>query len=342
LQAIRADGKEAEVRPYYRLQDNWALTQLSNGQPFFVDTSSRDISPWIILGGVWEQFVDGLLCALARPGDRFVDVGANMGYYTVKVGQIVGPEGRVYAFEANPDVYPFLTENVEINGHSSRTRAFNLAAGAEPGELGLSIPPARRGGGALLPPGQYGSQDAELKMVEVVRLDDALADLPRADLIKIDVEGFEAPALAGMAALIRRSPDAAIICEFNYAHWSRFGDPLRQLAETAGSRKVYRIFGDGHLAPLDPAGLSEFAGGDLIAYLLLLPPTPERLAQIGRFLESSAVKRDAEPVAEEASSAAALDVQQPADPEPAPDSAPSFLKRVVRGLARRLQHWADG
>ena len=66
------------MRPYYYLGTNWALTQLSNGLPFFVNTDDRGISTWIVLGGTWENFVDDIMQDILRPNDVCLDVGANL------------------------------------------------------------------------------------------------------------------------------------------------------------------------------------------------------------------------------------------------------------------------
>src|SRR5262245_54360926 len=103
-------------RMYCYLGGNRALTQLSTGQPFFVNTDDRGIATWIMLGGIWETFVDDVLCRLARPGMNFLDIGANMGYYSVKIGGLIGPSGKIFSFEPNPEIYPFLKDNMEVNG----------------------------------------------------------------------------------------------------------------------------------------------------------------------------------------------------------------------------------
>ena len=54
-------------RPYYPLNDGWGLTYLSTGQPFFVNTEDRNITPWILMGGHWETNVDRILCAYVKP-----------------------------------------------------------------------------------------------------------------------------------------------------------------------------------------------------------------------------------------------------------------------------------
>lgn len=61
-------------------------------------------------------------CRLVRPGDYVLDVGANVGYFTLMFTQIVGASGRVKAFEANPRVHKLTAATIELQGHASRTQ----------------------------------------------------------------------------------------------------------------------------------------------------------------------------------------------------------------------------
>ena len=81
---------ENTSRPYFYLGGNWGLTRLSTGEPFFVNTNDRGITPWIIMGGKWETFVDDIMQELLREGDICLDIGANMGYYTIKMLSKIG------------------------------------------------------------------------------------------------------------------------------------------------------------------------------------------------------------------------------------------------------------
>ena len=272
------------MRPYFFLGGNRGLTKLSSGEFFYVNTEDRSITPWILHGGYWEIFVDDILSALARPGDVFVDVGANMGYYTIKIGTLVGPEGRVYSFEPNPETYEFLRDNVMINAFESRARLSKTAVGDSAGEAWLSFQRREPGGSTV----RTEPLNLENEMcVPVVRLDDVIpADRP-VNLVKIDVEGFEPLALKGMKGVLARSPDAAVVVELSHVLWSRFGDPVALLNEAAGGRDIYRIHHTGHLQLLpinDPGSVLE---PDFVSYLLLLPATAERRAQVSRFLAES-------------------------------------------------------
>ena len=271
-------------RPYYYLGGRRGLTRLASGQLFIVDTDARDLATWIIHGGVWESCVDDLLGALVRPGDTFVDVGANMGYYTVKIGDRVGAAGRVFAFEPNPKLFEVLNDNVHINALSARARLFQAAAGEAAGTARLQFEPRYPGGGHL----SVGDEpaDAALSQVQasVLRIDDVIAD-GRADLIKIDVEGFEPLVLRGMAALLARSPGAAVITEVAYSHWARFGDPAQMLVQFSGERRIFWIRpDDGRIEELPKGGVDAALNRGFPSYILLLPPGPEREAQVRRFI----------------------------------------------------------
>jgi len=270
------------MRPYYYLGGNWALTQLSNGLPFFVNTHDRGIATWIILGGTWENFVDDVLCALAAPGQTFVDVGANLGYYTIKVGNLVGPNGRVFSFEPNPELFPFLAENISINGFAGRISAHRLAAGAVTGHSTLHFTYSNMGGGHVdLPDGRSAAGGVT---VGITPLDDMLPPDCTVDLIKIDAEGFEPLIFQGMEGILGRSPGAAIVTEVSIAHWQRFGDPPELLDRVRGARRLYLIGHDGKLTPIKIADLRSRVSPEFVSYVLLLPDRIDMLDKIQRFL----------------------------------------------------------
>lgn len=143
-----------------------------------------------------------------RDGDTFVDVGANVGAYTLLAASVPGV--RCVAFEPSTESWGRLLENVGLNG-LTQVDVVRAAVGADNGETKLTV-----GCGAVnrvVEPG--GSADgAATERVPVVRLDDALADVERVSMIKIDVEGLEPAVLRGAAATIRRHSPALII-EYN-------------------------------------------------------------------------------------------------------------------------------
>jgi len=271
------------MRPYYYLGDNRGLTQLTTGQLFIVNTQARDIATWIIHNGCWETFVDDILCALARPGDTFLDIGSNMGYYAVKIGGLVGAKGRLFAYEPNPDLFEVLYDNVHINGFGPRAQVFEAAAGAEAGASTLTFERRFPGGGIAGLGPEYAVGGREQKDIKVVTVDDTVEG--EAHLIKIDVEGFEPLVLQGMAKLMARSPEAAVVVEVSYIQWARFGDPVQMLSDFAQGRRLFRIRYDGMLQELPHDEINEQLDRQFPSYLLVLPES--RLAQVRRFLAGS-------------------------------------------------------
>lgn len=272
------------ARPYYYLGGNWALTQLSTGQPFFVNTNDRGIATWIILGGTWENFVDDILSAYVQPGMTIVDVGANMGYYTVKLGGLVGSTGRVYAFEPNPELTEFVVRNIDINGFNERCVLYQAAAGAEAGTAELSFPYWNMGGGFLRREGDPRYERSA--QVEVVTVDQSLRDVPKVDLFKIDAEGYEPLVLAGASKVLARSPACAVLSEIYLAAWERFGRFENLVEPVAAGRMIFAITHDTRLVPIRAPEIRPYleATNSSMAYFLFCPPYPVALDRLQQFL----------------------------------------------------------
>jgi FkbM family methyltransferase len=159
--------------------------------------------------GVYEPPVERLIRALLRPGMGFLDIGANIGYFSLIASGVVGPAGHVYAVEANADNARLLEASRRENGFDNIT-VLQVAAGARSGLLALHTQHST-GTASALPD----SADWLLasRTVPSLRLDDLVADTPRLGLIKIDIDGGEFPALQGAARLIA-THRPALITEF--------------------------------------------------------------------------------------------------------------------------------
>ncbi|MEO0492739.1 MAG: FkbM family methyltransferase [Actinomycetota bacterium] len=135
------------------------------------------------------------VAALTLPNDAVVvDCGASIGMVSAAIGRRF-PDARIIAFEASPAVHPSTRATFERNGVFPRL--VTSAVGAEPGELSFYVDGNGSGWGFL-------NNEIGGHTVPVVTLDDHLADLDRLDLLKLDIEGGELPALRGGAATIER------------------------------------------------------------------------------------------------------------------------------------------
>jgi FkbM family methyltransferase len=174
------------------------------------------------LMGVGERAV---LRRLARPGMTVVDVGANLGLYSMLFARSVGPAGRVIAFEPDPDLFSLLRASCEANSIAN-VEAHNIALGASPGRMLLSRPTLNSGDNHL--GGANGSALGRPLEVEVAALDALMGGL-RPDLVKVDVQGWELKVLRGMESLLRETEGVGIYLEVCPHLLRRAGDGPEEL-----------------------------------------------------------------------------------------------------------------
>jgi FkbM family methyltransferase len=213
--------RRLELAQTIYLGEHEALTRLRGGQRIYVDTRDVGIASHLMLEGEWEHWVEKVLAQVLKPGMRFVDVGANFGYYTLIAADIVGAAGRVYSFEANPFLFKKLCKSVAVNGADDRVSLFNLAVYDEKSEMDLLFCHEFSGGGHVeLPKDRPGSLSQVIR-VPGTTLDISLAHVPEVHLMKIDVEGAEPRVLAGAKELIARSRNLSILLEFHVTSEAR-------------------------------------------------------------------------------------------------------------------------
>lgn len=174
-----------------------------------------------------HEFPDmGFLLHALRETDLFIDVGANAGAYTVLACAARGARGR--AFEPIPSTFARLAENIQINELTARVEASNIGLADVPGEI-LFTSAGDTINHALAP----GESDPHAVRVAVSTLDASVV-LDRPTLMKIDVEGFETPVLAGAQATLANPLLYAIIMELN-GSGARYGhDEGRIITNLAG------------------------------------------------------------------------------------------------------------
>jgi FkbM family methyltransferase len=164
------------------------------------------IQTQIFLTGVWEPCVTRLISESLRPGEIFVDVGANVGYYSLLAARRVGPMGHVYAFEASPTVFSALQRNIRRNRLENVT-ILNVAVSDGPGTCSIwAAPDSNLGHSTIMP--NVAQADGH-RHEATVRCDALPALLPldhllRARFIKIDVEGAEQLVVRGIAHLLKQ------------------------------------------------------------------------------------------------------------------------------------------
>jgi len=159
--------------------------------------------------GIYEPAETALVQRLVEPGSTVLDIGANIGYYTLQFAELVGASGRVIAYEPDPANFELLERNTQLNGYLNVTLV-QRAASNTAGILNLHRSITNWGDSRI-----FDSHDGR-STVEIasIRLDDHLADLDSVSFIKMDIQGAEGVALEGMMGLLGRSPQAKILTEF--------------------------------------------------------------------------------------------------------------------------------
>ena len=228
-----------------------AMTFLTNGYRAFVDTRSLDVGVHLLHGGSWETNYTEAFKRMLRPGATVVDVGANIGWYTLVAAPIVGATGRVFAVEPNPGLARLVQESVHTNGFAGWTQVYQVAVSDAPGVVDLVYDPDMPGGG-FIRPASYALTHVRntATRVAAVRLDALLAERAGSvDVLKMDIEGWEGVALRGMVGILDRSPGLRILLEWGAAQ-DQSPVPRSQTALELGQRGYtpFRIAADGSIS----------------------------------------------------------------------------------------------
>lgn len=161
--------------------------------------------------GEWEPFETTLVQQFLQPGDTFLDVGANIGYFTVIAAQRVGVAGKVYAFEPEPRNYALLRQNIALNNFENRVEVAQLALAASAGTGQLHLHPDNLGDH------QLHSGDKTRQVINTTLVAGADYLQPRCkqlQLVKIDTQGSEHEVVLGLLPLLKRSgPHLKMIIE---------------------------------------------------------------------------------------------------------------------------------
>jgi FkbM family methyltransferase len=180
------------------------------GRPMYLDLRDKGFARPLYESGVHEPAETEFLAKALRPRMTFVDIGANIGYYTLLGAAAVGKEGKVIAFEPEPHNLELLKKNIALNRFSNvviENKAISDRAG--PAELFLSEDNI----------GDHRIYRAEVARpsisIESTTLDDYVGQRGlRVDVIKMDIQGAEFAALQGMRETLTGNSDIILVTEF--------------------------------------------------------------------------------------------------------------------------------
>lgn len=245
---------DAWVRKFVRFPQQRIEHSTSWGGRIILDLSQEVDRSLFLYGDFYERETVEMLRSLLKIGDCFVDGGAYIGYYTLLASSLIGPSGRVFAFEPSPSTFSRLRHNVELNNLSCATLLPYALGDRETSSTIFRINLENAGMDSLSP--------GDDKIVGkapciVVTLDGLLATgvvvPPR--VIKLDVEGSEMSALRGAERLLSSDAPPVLILEINPSIQARFGYQPRDMLTFLRKTNDYVIFW------LSRGGLQEVEAG---------------------------------------------------------------------------------
>lgn len=208
------------IRRFYPINvvHNFIISNLKfaevQGHKMFLDSHHRSLS----FSGIYEPFETEIIKKEIKKGDHVLDIGANIGYYTLIFAKLVGENGKVFAFEPDPNNFSLLKKNIEINGYRNVIlvqKGVSNKTGKARLYLSHNVPSDHR---------IYDSHDGRKSIdIETIRLDDYFNNKERIDFIKLDIQGAEWAAIQGMSSLLQKTKRLKIMTEFWPIGLQRFG-----------------------------------------------------------------------------------------------------------------------
>lgn len=176
--------------------------------------------------GLFQEDETKLFKRVVEPDMTFVDVGAYVGYFTLLASSLIGPAGKVYAFEPDTDAFEFLRANLQANA-CTNVVAVNKGVWETSASANLVRDPYG--------PESFVSLDeatGRSNPIGLISLDSFFesAGWPRVDLVKMNIEGSELWALRGMRSVCKRNPAIQLAMEFNPTAMIRSGVSRHDLA----------------------------------------------------------------------------------------------------------------
>ena len=221
--AIRKSRKHLSDLVYYKFKPKGIVFIEVYGNKMYVDTDDKDIAPKLILEDYREEsYETALFCKMIKEGMVVVDVGANIGLYTLIASRLVGKTGVVYAFEAMPINYELLCKNIEINNYTNVV-PIQKAVSNKTGEASFWFEKDWRGSSSLSKLSVLAVSKHKIMekggfvKVKTISLDNFFENTiknNRVSVIKIDTGGAEGLIIDGSPKIFKDNVHLKIFLEF--------------------------------------------------------------------------------------------------------------------------------
>lgn len=236
---------QAQVRRIFSLGNDASVAQTYFGHYMVIPNFNLDVAIGVFRDGLIEAHTTNVVKDILRPGDKYINVGANFGYYAVLGASLVQEKGKVYAIEANPHVFSYLVKSTFWAGFPHTIDSYCCAAFDQDGqEINITFDPQFWGGGQTndfkqpifsqdLGKCMYNGENISFSLDEnfkfipkglmtsaptkTAKIDTLLSTVSDVRLMHMDIEGNEPWAVEGAKKLIERSPSIQLILEWDPA-----------------------------------------------------------------------------------------------------------------------------
>ena len=221
---------------YAYLGNNKAVCRVLGKYKIYVDTRDIGITPHLVMDGFWETWLTQCISRIIKPGDICIDIGANYGYYSLLMSTLTGKDGRTIAVEPNPYVFGLLSATASVHSSCIDVTGFTT----------LVVPDNFYGDASIVERKDKPRLARSRVDVKTQTLDELAVqlELPRIDLVKMDVEGAEPRVFDGMNEIISKNPGLRILVEYSpylYDDAKGFSEFLFQYFEVSRIKDVDNI-----------------------------------------------------------------------------------------------------
>lgn len=261
----------AKLRGEYQVNDEHVLTSIGGKlalrgklptMPILVNKYDTGVSKQIRAVGSWEGRLGFLLLNVVKPNDTVVEVGANYGYYSLLMGRAAGSNGRVLTFEANPKVSKYLDMSIALNNLENTVKNQQIAIGTQTEGSVYIVYDKNIMGNAFIVDNlndipKNDGKDWRYEEVKLTNLTNAIPEVDKIDVLRMDAEGSEILVINGARDLINNSPNIKIVMEWSNEIMGKYGDP-NDLIDYLASQN-FRFW------DISPNGLVEYSVANLKA-----------------------------------------------------------------------------
>lgn len=252
LEELLRAGNRREIEALIRdrtqtvpMPDGTVLCRVLGRFKFFVDAADIAMTPHLLLDGYWEYWVTEFVCRNLGRGETAIDIGAGYAYYTIIMADLVGPQGRIVAFEPNPWLHSLASRNLSINGRDPAL-ALHRSAVADAGGGTMRLA-ATQTGPRSSPFAAYfdWNLDRATTTAPTVTLDEA--EPGRADFVRIAAAHSAERIWAGMQGMVGRSQSIKLLVNFSA---SACADPAGFVNSLAAVFPLRFLDGDARAKPV--------------------------------------------------------------------------------------------